>query len=558
MTRFRRGLLTPPGPQDRAWHDAGLLGRITLAEFFGVPVAGITGTGAGDLPLGGSGDGTVSGGGGGGPGTLNVLAQGNSLASTTGVTTPSVTITAGRPVFVIFMDSGVDPTSGPAHTLSGAGQTWTEIWGAPVAGDDSAYTRMSIWTSSATVGGSGALTIGTQPISTHAFAVLEFQPPAGSTASLGTEVEATSAVNTTSNSVALSAADQWVALSGASKASAYASLTATPRSGWTEAAEQVAIDSGWLVAVHAQLSPLGGDTDASVSWSQLVNIPLIAVPVTITGGGGGTITGTGAGDLPLGGTATGAVAVAGTGQGSLDLAGSGAGAVQVAGIGAGDLPLAGTGSGAAAVTGSGSGDLPLAGSGAGAVDVTGQGAGTLPLGGDGAGTVDSAGTVTGTGAGDLPLGGTAAGTVGVAGQGAGDLPLAGTGSGAAAVAGSGSGDLPLAGSGQGTVAVTGTGAGVLDITGAGQGAVEVAGQGAGTLPLGGTGDGQAGDAPAYPTGRLAFASREDRRGEVMTTPRRVGEILNPGPRDGILLNPGRRKGEILNPTRDGDTLELNE
>ena len=230
---------------------------------------------------------------GGATGVLNLLTEGASTTGTDDVVTASTTVTGGRPVIVVFMDSGNDPTSGTAHTISGAGQTWTEIYGAPVAGDDIAYTRMSIWTSPASSGGSGALTIGTEPISTYAYSVVEFEPSSGATATLGAEVEATTAENTTTNSVALSAADYWIAMVGASKASAYGSLTATPRAGWAETSEQVAIDSGWLVAVEVQISPLDGDTDASVTWSENVNIPLIAVPVTLTGGGGGqTLTAT--------------------------------------------------------------------------------------------------------------------------------------------------------------------------------------------------------------------------------------------------------------------------
>lgn len=224
----------------------------------------------------------------GGTGHLNVLAQGASTTGSDDLVTPSITVTAGRPVVVVFIDTGNDPTSGIPHTLSGAGQTWTEIYGSPVAGDDSAYSRMSIWTSLASSGGSGALTIGTQPMTAYAYAVLEFEPDGGGSATFGTELEATTAVAATSHTLALSGAPQyWLALAGASRATGYGDLTATPRAGWTELVEQIADEGTWLVGVHAQVSPLGGDTDASVSWNRSINIPLIAIPITVTGGGGG-------------------------------------------------------------------------------------------------------------------------------------------------------------------------------------------------------------------------------------------------------------------------------
>lgn len=230
------------------------------------------------------------GGGGAGTGSFNVLAQGFSLAGEDDFVTASITITAGRPVVVAWIDSGNDDTSGTAHTLSGAGQTWVKIYEGPVAGDDSAYTRMTVWTSDAASGGSGALTFGTEPITANAYFILEFEPDAGGTATFGTEIEGTTATATTSNSVALSGSPQyWLAIVGASRATGYGDLTATPRAGWTELSEQIADEGTWLVGLEAQVSPLDGDTAASVTWNRSINIPILAIPVTVTGGGGGGV-----------------------------------------------------------------------------------------------------------------------------------------------------------------------------------------------------------------------------------------------------------------------------
>lgn len=218
---------------------------------------------------------------------FNVLAAGFSLAGEDNFVTASMTITAGRPVAVAWIDSGNNNTSGTPHTLSGAGQTWVKIYEAPVDGDDSAYSRMTIWTTDAASGGTGTLSFGTAPITANAYIIVEAEPSSGASVSFGTEIEGTTAVAATSNSVALSGSPQyWLAVVGASRATGYGDLTATPRAGWTELSEQIADEGTWLVGLEAQVSPLGGDTDASVTWNRSINIPIIAIPVTVSGGGG--------------------------------------------------------------------------------------------------------------------------------------------------------------------------------------------------------------------------------------------------------------------------------
>lgn len=575
----------------------------------------ITGSASGTLDLTGSATGTVSGGGGGdATATFNVLVQGGSLDSMTNVVTGAITVTEGRPVVAVFADCGGDPTSSTPHTLSGAGQTWVEIYGAPIAGDDSPYVRMSIWVSDAASGGSGALTFGTDNITTHAFAVFEIEPSPGATVALGTEIEGTTAEASTSNSVSLTEADYWIGISGASKYSAYGSLSVEPRSGWTEVAEQVYLESMWLVGVHAQMSPSGGDTHASVTWSQSVNIPLIAIPIILTGGGDGGATGTGAGDLPLSGSGTATAEARGQGGGTLPLGGSGQGQAPALGAGAGTLPLSGSATGVAEARGQGAGDLPLGGSGQGQAPAAGQGAGSLPLSGSGMGTAEARGTVGGTlplggtgqghsptagqGAGSLPLSGSGTGTVEARGQGAGDLPLSGSGTavtgnsalgtgagvlplggsgtGKADAKGQGSGALPLAGSGQGQSPAAGQGAGSLTLSGSGTGKVETRGQGAGALPLAGSGTGTtraagqgAGDLPLGGSGQAAAPASGSGSGVLPLTGSGTGQtgafadyttgrlaFASAKPRTGAFLTQVRRKGRVLNPTRRGKIMEI--
>jgi len=57
----------------------------------------------------------------------NLYSAGRSTSGfVTSITTSSITIAAGRKVFVIWADGSYN-TANPDRTLSGAGQTWTKV-----------------------------------------------------------------------------------------------------------------------------------------------------------------------------------------------------------------------------------------------------------------------------------------------------------------------------------------------------------------------------------------------------------------------------------------------
>lgn len=604
---------------DALWSDTGPAGTILRTGFFGAPApsggildsqAVAVGSGVGFSPAAAIRSGAVAAlagstaiaplamGGGGATGTLNLLEQNAGTTNIPDVVTGTITITAGRPVFAILVGVGDLATSGSPHSLSGAGQTWTQIYSAPVAGDDVDYARCSVWVSDAASGGSGVLTFSTPDQSAWAYAVVEFQPSSGATATIGTEVEATIAENATTNSVALGAADYWVALAGASKASGYGSLSATPRAGWTEAADSVALDTGWLAGVHVQLSPLGGDTNASMTWSQLVNIPLVAVPITLTGGGGGgSILNSPAIAVGLGLSAAvpamlrsaSAVAIA-AGLAQAAPAAILGGPAAAAGQGAAAAPPALIRSASAVAVASGvaaasqamvRSSLAVAAGGASAQAAAAAilSAPAVAVGGAtsvaeltalsylisvavaiGGGSAEAAGIRIRGSAGAAVGGASAQAAAGLILQAAG--VAAGTSSLSAAQALIRSAPAVAQALAQAAATPAMIRSGAAAAVGSGSVSAPAAmirsgrGEASGIAILAGLG--VLVQPELYAAGRLAFASDPPRRGEILNTAVRKGRVLNTAPRKGEILNQARRDGVILNPVRRGRIEELDQ
>jgi hypothetical protein len=223
---------------------------------------------------------------GGGTLTANVLDSDgtHTVGMVPSIYSASITVTVGRPVIVIWSDAGYNTPNLPRE-LSGAGQTWVKILDNVMTGDSSNLDRYAIWISYATVGGSGSLTFtNSNGTDNSAYAIVELEPEAGKSVSIGAPIEATQLVDATTNSVSLgAAADYWFAVSCSNKAISGTGLSATPRAGWTELSDDVgATGEPWHGAVETQLSPHGGDSAASVIWSKTTNIALIAFPLTVS------------------------------------------------------------------------------------------------------------------------------------------------------------------------------------------------------------------------------------------------------------------------------------
>jgi hypothetical protein len=226
-------------------------------------------------------------GGGGAPLTLtaNVLVSAGSstIGFVASINTASVTITAGRPVFVAWSDSSYNEVN-QSRTISGAGQTWVKVVDKIMYGESQTYDRYTVWKADPAVNGSGVITLG-NPDGTDnsAYAVIEIVPEAGASISIGAPTEATQVQAATTNSVALGSADYWLAVACHSSYRSGIGQTGLPRAGWTELSDSSTNSSeAWYGGVHTQLSPQGGDTTASVTIANATGIALMCFPLTVS------------------------------------------------------------------------------------------------------------------------------------------------------------------------------------------------------------------------------------------------------------------------------------
>jgi hypothetical protein len=113
--------------------------------------------------------------------------------------------------------------------------------------------------------------------------VIELQPEAGASVSIGTPTEATQLTGATTNSVALGSANYWLAVTCSSGFISGIGWSGTPRAGWTEISDNATNSTEeWFGGVHTQISPIGGDTTASVTLTKTTQIALICFPLTVS------------------------------------------------------------------------------------------------------------------------------------------------------------------------------------------------------------------------------------------------------------------------------------
>jgi hypothetical protein len=229
--------------------------------------------------------------------SVNVLTTGKSATDITTpfqLTTASITVTAGRPVLIAISAEYVSGFDNPplSLTISGAGQTWTELAKTQIDAGDPEWGHCHLWTSDAASGGSGALTI-TFPegVDDYAYSIIEIEPSAGAEAAIGTADISAGGGTATSISDTISAvgaSDYQIAYTGVR---ADGTTQVTPRSGWTDVSEVIQLEASWSSIVHLQISPQGGDTTASASFDGSPSESrIITVPITVTGGGGDGLT----------------------------------------------------------------------------------------------------------------------------------------------------------------------------------------------------------------------------------------------------------------------------
>lgn len=213
-----------------------------------------------------------------------LLTSGGSTTNSTSYTTASVTITAGRPALAIVYSGGLTASdNGDVPSLSGAGQTWTvrASFIPALHAEYQTYQRITVFETDAASGGSGVLIVnfGVETQDIVAWQVVE---AVGGVFGTMEGESSTTALQSTTHSLALSgvsgserylAVAFWVYYAGGSPGGF------TPRSGWIELGEQEGGDTAIDCALQTQLSPLGGDTDASFSVSVGGGLTLIAFPV---------------------------------------------------------------------------------------------------------------------------------------------------------------------------------------------------------------------------------------------------------------------------------------
>lgn len=216
--------------------------------------------------------------------TLTHLVSAQSVATVTSLSSGSVAITAGRPALAIVLSGALnsdDNTTPPS--FSGAGQTWTQLLTTTDVFADTGYNdymRVSLFVTDASSGGSGVLTATHPPGEQQdilAFAVFELTD--GSFANPEPLAKGNNATSMTDALAGVAAGDRYAALCLWTSFYTGSPGGFTARSGWTEVTQVIAADAGYGLALQMQLSPVGGDANASFSVSNTGQLALIAIPL---------------------------------------------------------------------------------------------------------------------------------------------------------------------------------------------------------------------------------------------------------------------------------------
>lgn len=205
------------------------------------------------------------------------LLTSGAIAAASSTVTSSITVTAGKPVAIAIVSEGSG--SSTISSITGAGQTWTQAHYSEVVGEGG-YTRLWLYTSPATVSGSGAVTITfSDGQENGAYQIVEVEdditPP-----TFGTVVTS-SVEGSTTHSLTVPALDghsRYLTFAYYGEYPTTGLTGATPRTGWTEVGDTVNTGVS-TTGLESQYSPLGGDTTTSVTFSHSGSIHLVALPV---------------------------------------------------------------------------------------------------------------------------------------------------------------------------------------------------------------------------------------------------------------------------------------
>ncbi|MCV2870625.1 hypothetical protein OEW28_18590 [Defluviimonas sp. WL0002] len=432
----------------------------------------------------------------------NLLTGAASASNASSIATSSITVTAGRPV-IVWLEFTAVATQATASDIgvSGAGQTWSKLAAGSVEASPE-FDFFHLWYSPATGGGTGPVTL-TLPYAadSYAYTIFEIEPSAGATVAIGSadvSADGGEAASISDSTAAVGANDYQIALTALGDAYSAPTITdVAPRAGWTEIDQRVVNESVWVSAVHAQISPKGGETTSSASWNAATaHSRIVTVPLTVAAASGdaaltpgaGSASGAGASPTPTAAGATASGAGSATGQG------------QAPGVAAGADAAPGAGGAAA----SGSAPAVSAGSGAapGAGSADGQGQAPSVSAGSNADLLPASGAASGQGADPAVSAGSGVAPTTGAASGEGSAPAVAAGGGADSQAGTGT----AAGTGQAADlsadATASPGSGSAD--GQGQAPAISAGGGASIAPGAGSADGS-GSAPGVSAGAAVAA-----------------------------------------------------